>query len=150
MDIRSRIQVNKLASDHNSESPRLEKHMCRSIRHCDYHNVHHHHHPSARLVKNVQIAVRHVIFGPIGRRTAVCVQFRAQTLGCYDSKGRLTRGDMLQGHVAGKNFMRCSHEGACCGDRFLGSVHTEGLVAGTCRDFAGTSPHDMSPRVSRP
>ena len=26
---------------------------------------------------------------------------------------------MLQGHVAGKNFMRCSHEGACCGDRFL-------------------------------
>ena len=28
-------------------------------------------------------------------------------------KGRLTRGDMLQGHVAGKNFMRCSHEGTC-------------------------------------
>ena len=27
-----------------------------------------------------------------------------------------SRGDMLQGHVAGKNFMRCSHEGACCGD----------------------------------
>ena len=26
---------------------------------------------------------------------------------------------MLQGHVAGKNFMRCSHEGSCCGDRFL-------------------------------
>ena len=26
---------------------------------------------------------------------------------------------MLQGHVAGKNFMRCSDEGACCGDRFL-------------------------------
>ena len=26
---------------------------------------------------------------------------------------------MLQGHVAGKNFMRCSQEGACCGDRFL-------------------------------
>ena len=26
---------------------------------------------------------------------------------------------MLQGHVAGKNFMRCSHEGARCGDRFL-------------------------------
>ena len=30
-----------------------------------------------------------------------------------------TQGDMLQRHVAGKNFMRCSLEGACCGDRFL-------------------------------
>ena len=35
------------------------------------------------------------------------------------TKGRHTRGDMLQGHVTGKNFMRCSHEGVCCGDRFL-------------------------------
>ena len=30
---------------------------------------------------------------------------------------------MLQGHVAGKNFMRCSHEGACCGDGFLKCSH---------------------------
>ena len=38
------------------------------------------------------------------------------------SKGRHTRGDMLQVHVAGKNFMRCSHEGACCGDSVLEGV----------------------------
>ena len=35
------------------------------------------------------------------------------------SEGQHTRGDMLQGHVVGKNSMRCSHEDACCGDRFL-------------------------------
>ena len=43
----------------------------------------------------------------------------ARTRWPLESEGRHTRGDMLQGHVAGKNFMRCSHEGACCGDRFL-------------------------------
>ena len=57
---------------------------------------------------------------------------------------------MLQGHGAGNNFMRCSHEGACCGDRclevFARMVLSQGhvvisfsdwfifrSVAGTCR-----------------
>ena len=76
--------------------------------------------------------------------------------------GRLTRGDMLQGHVAGKNFMRCSHEGACCGDRFL-EVFTRRVlsqghvvisfsdwfifrsVAGTCRM---NSSHEATLRLT--
>ena len=69
---------------------------------------------------------------------------------------------MLQGHVAGKNFMRCSHEGACCGDRFL-EVFTRRVlsqghvvisfsdwfifrsVAGTCRM---NSSHEATLRVT--
>ena len=69
---------------------------------------------------------------------------------------------MLQGHVAGKNLMRCSHEGACCGDRFLG-VFTQRVlsqghvvisfsdwfifrsVAGTCRM---NSSHEATLRLT--
>ena len=69
---------------------------------------------------------------------------------------------MLQGHVAGKNLMRCSHEGACCGDRFL-EVFTRRVlsqghvvisfsdwfifrsVAGTCRM---NSSHEATLRLT--
>ena len=69
---------------------------------------------------------------------------------------------MLQGHVAGKNFLRCSHEGACCGDRFL-EVFTRRVlsqghvvisfsdwfifrsVAGTCRM---NSSHEATLRLN--
>ena len=78
-------------------------------------------------------------------------------------KGRLTRGDIFQGHVAGKNFTRCSHEGACCGGRFL-KVFTRRVlsqghvvisfsdwfifrsVAGTCR--MNSSVHEATLRLT--
>ena len=69
---------------------------------------------------------------------------------------------MLPGHVAGKNFMRSSHGGACCGDRFL-EVFTRRVlsqghvvisfsdwfifrsVAGTCRM---NSSHEATLRLT--
>ena len=46
---------------------------------------------------------------------------------------------MLQGHVAGKNFMRCSLEGACCGDRFLEvftrRVLSQGHIVISCSEW---------------
>ena len=79
---------------------------------------------------------------PVQRRSATPLWHRAQARLAIHALllGRLTRGDMLQGHVAGTNPIVWTldfHEKSCCGDEILSPRHAPwiqiSLNWGTCR-----------------